>query len=280
MKKVVGSVAVILGFTVLSMAQPTPAGVLEPGESHRVYKREMHQQKQIIPYEHIREADVFWETMIWRVIPVAEKMNLPFKYEKKPLITVLLDAIKNGELQVYSSFDEEFQGPPLSDTAVARIGTSADTVLVLDPETGVETPTYVEKEFNPESVTRYRLREVWFFDKESSTLMVRIVGLAPVFQMFGQNGNLIGETPMFWAYYPDLRNLLVNHESFNPLNDAQRMTWEEIFEMRLFSSYIYKESNVYDRRVEDYKAAGLDMLLESEKIKNKIFEFEHNLWDL
>jgi gliding motility associated protien GldN len=82
---------------------------------------------------------------------------------------------------------------------------------------------------------------------------------------------------MFWAYYPELRDVLARKTTFNPLNDAARMSWEDIFEMRYFSSYIYKESNVYDRRIEDYMT-GVDILLEADKIKNEIFNFEHDLW--
>jgi gliding motility associated protien GldN len=82
---------------------------------------------------------------------------------------------------------------------------------------------------------------------------------------------------MFWAYYPHLREVLARTEAFNPLNDAQRMTWEDIFEMRMFSSYITKESNVHDRRIDDYKT-GIDALLESQNIKNTVFNFEQDLW--
>ncbi|MEM6723586.1 MAG: gliding motility protein GldN, partial [Bacteroidota bacterium] len=85
------------------------------------------------------------------------------------------------------------------------------------------------------------------------------------------------ERPLFWVYYPDAREVLARHFSFNPLNDAQRMSWEDIFELRYFASYITKESNVYDRRIQDYKA-GVDILFEAEKIKNSIFNFEHDLW--
>jgi hypothetical protein len=46
---------------------------------------------------------------------------------------------------------------------------------------------------------------------------------------------------------------------------------------RLFNSYIYKEENVYDRRIAEY-AQGLDALLESERIKNDLLDFEQNLW--
>jgi len=83
---------------------------------------------------------------------------------------------------------------------------------------------------------------------------------------------------MFWIYYPDLRNIIIRHEVFNEKNSARTLTFEDIFEMRLFNSYIVKEDNVYDRLIENY-ATGIDQVLESEKIKQVIFDYEHNLWE-
>ena len=108
-------------------------------------------------------------------------------------------------------------------------------------------------------------------------MQVRILGIAPLREIFNYQGEFKYEQPMFWVYYPELRKVLARQEAFNPLNDATRMSWEDIFEMRYFSSYIYKESNVYDRRIQDYMT-GVDIMLESEKIKNEIFSFEHDLW--
>ena len=47
---------------------------------------------------------------------------------------------------------------------------------------------------------------------------------------------------------------------------------------RIFTSYIYKEENVYDRSINEY-ATGVDALLEAEKAKNSLFEFEEGLWE-
>ena len=83
---------------------------------------------------------------------------------------------------------------------------------------------------------------------------------------------------MYWIYYPDLRPILAKYEAYNPGNNAVRLSWEDIFEARFFSSYIYKEDNVYDRVIQEY-ATDLDALFESDKIKQKVFEFEHDLWE-
>ena len=82
---------------------------------------------------------------------------------------------------------------------------------------------------------------------------------------------------MFWAYYPECREILARHKVFMEGNDASLITWEDLFEMRFFSSYVYKESNVHDLRLQDY-LSGVDLLLASDKIKNEIFNYEHDLW--
>ena len=103
------------------------------------------------------------------------------------------------------------------------------------------------------------------------------MGIAPLKEVYDDNDNFLYEQPLFWAYYPYMRDLLARKETFNPFNDAIRMSWEDIFEMRYFSSYISKESNVYDRRIKDYKS-GLDILVEADNIKEEILNFEHDLW--
>ena len=233
-------------------------------------------EKRILPYDHIREADIFWEKRIWRVIDIREKMNLPFAYPERPLFTILMDAAMESEIKVYSTEDDKFTSR-IEPDEVASMGARVDTVITFDPETYEEQIQIVRNELNPEDVKRFRLKEVWFFDEESSTMQVRILGIAPLIDVKDDNGNFRYEQPMFWVYYPDARKLLARELVFNAGNDASPNSWEDLFESRYFSSYIYKESNVYDRKLADY-LSGVDILLEADNIKNEIFNFEHDLW--
>lgn len=241
-----------------------------------VYERTTIAEKRILPYDHIREADVFWEKRIWRVIDVREKINLPFTYPKRPFITILMDAAEKGDITLYSVLDDEFKNPLTADEA-ASIGASVDTIITFDPETFKEEIKVVRNELDYSNIKRFRVKEVWFFDEETSTMQVRILGIAPLQEVYDDNDNFRYEQPLFWAYYPDMRNVLAKEPAFNVQNDAARMSWEDIFEMRFFASYIYKQSNVYDKRIQDYKT-GVDIILEAERIKESIFEFEHDLW--
>lgn len=233
-------------------------------------------EKRLLPYDHVREADIFWEKRIWRVIDIREKMNLPFAYPERPFFSILMDAATAGEITVYSVEDDKFSSR-LTPDEVASMGATIDTVITFDPETYEEQLQVVRNDINPEDVKRFRLKEVWFFDEETSTLQVRILGIAPLIDKTDENGNFLYEKPMFWVYYPEAREILSRERVFNAGNDASPMTWEDLMEMRFFSSYIFKESNVQDRRIQDY-LTGMDLLLEADKIKQEIFNFEHDLW--
>ena len=244
----------------------------------RAYDVERTASRRVIPYEHLRESDVFYERRIWREISVNEKLNKPFIYPQGYFIEIILDAAYECVLQTYEMMDDQFK-TPLSCEDVKAIGNSIDTELVVDPVTLEESYEVVENLLNKDHITKYRLKEDWIFDKQLSQLYVRILGIAPIMEKYDENGNYMTDLVMFWTYYPDLRNLLVNEEVFNPYNDSQRLSWDDIFEMRLFASTITKENNVWDRRIEDY-ATGIDALLEHDRIRQEMFEKEHDLWSL
>lgn len=241
----------------------------------RAYDQVTVPRRTVVPYAHLREADVFIERRIYREIPFDEKMNLRFLYPERTFAEILLE---DPNIQAYSVDDDKFT-KPVDPSVVRAFGTSVDTVLVVDPISGEETYETIVNEFDFTKVRKLRIKEDWIFDKQRSTFFVRIIGITPIYSQYDQNGNFIAELPMFWFYYPDVRNLLVNEMAFNPGNDAAILSWDDIFEMRLFSSYIIKEPNVYDRRIKDY-AIGIDALLEEERIEKELFEKEHDLWSI
>lgn len=152
--------------------------------------------------------------------------------------------------------------------------------VVIDPATGDYVAVYPPNDtswFTSKDIVQYRIKEDWFFDKERSVLDRRIIGIAPVIYRKDRNGNIDGFRELFWLYFPQCRYVFQNFFVQSRNNDAQRMSFDDLFWKRMFHSYVVKESNLYDRDVESYKA-GVDALLESERIKEKIFNFEHDLW--
>jgi gliding motility associated protien GldN len=247
-----------------------------------------------LAYEHIREDDAWYRERVWREIDIREKMNLPFRYKAEDdngnqrFINILLRAVRKGDVTAFDpSADDRFTTP----MSIAKVGESisgkCDTIQVTDWEKdptgskGIPKDTLVCREFNPDDIVKFRLKEEWVFDKESSRMYTRILGIAPIKTNVDENtGAFLGESLLFWVYYPDLRPILSLHEVYNGKNFGARMSWEELFESRYFSSYIVKSTidNPYDLFIKQYIKDDILRLLEGENIKTKIFNFEQDLW--
>jgi gliding motility associated protien GldN len=242
-----------------------------------VTEKKLMQERKTLAYDNVREGDVLWEKKIWRVIDVREKMNLPFAYAEKPFFTLLNDAAKSGKIKAYSTENDKFT-KSLSPLEVEAMSVSFDTISIFDPVSYDEKINFVKNDLDPESVKQFRIKELWYMDKESSTVKVRILGIAPIIDEYDDAGNFKFSRPLYWVYYPECREFLSHQQAFNFAgNDAAPTSWEDLLEQRFFSSYITKESNVYDRRIEDY-LTGTDALMEGDKIKNDIFHTEHDMW--
>ncbi|MBK9146281.1 MAG: gliding motility protein GldN [Flavobacteriales bacterium] len=158
---------------------------------------------------------------------------------------------------------------------------------VLNPMVNVWTPSLDDPEMpfpvaQPDpitavQVTRDQIKEDWVFEKQRGVMDERIIGIAPMKEVRGEDGELRGHAPLFRLYDPELRHVLANAEEFNPRNDGGRTTVDQWLESRRFSSFLVKESNARDRRIREH-AQGLDGLLEGEAIKERRFPFEHDLW--
>jgi gliding motility associated protien GldN len=136
----------------------------------------------------------------------------------------------------------------------------------------VETRDTITTKYRPQDIVKYYIKEDWYFDKERSVFKPRIIGIAPVVIKAGQ------EKPIFWIYFPQLRQVIKNYYSFNTKNDAQWMSFDDLFWKRKFNAIIYKQSNRFDRSIEQYRF-GADALYESKKVKDKMRDFEHDVWN-
>ncbi len=278
MKKISLILLVFIGVNVFANQQDGSETVSADNETKNLFpwQESLLKEKLALNYSQVREADVFWYKTIWRVIDCREKLNLPFKYPKEPLIDIIVNAARDGKVTVYDGLDDEFTNP-ISPDQIGGVASGSDTIWVPDPITGEMIKTVIVNEIDFTKVNKFRLKEVWYFNSVTSTLQVRIMGIAPVLDSYDEYGNFRGELPLFWAYFPDLREILVKKQAYNPFPNSMPMSWDDLLAMRLFSSYIYKENNVRDYRIQDY-ASGIDALYESERIKESIFNFEHDLW--
>ena len=152
-----------------------------------------------------------------------------------------------------------------------------DSTVIID---GITTYIYPPRDTTwlvSKDIIQYRMKEDWFFDKERSVLDVRIIAIAPVVYAKDDQGQITGMKELFWLYFPHCRFVLNNYFVYNESNDAQWMSFDDLFWKRRFTCSIYKESNVFDRKVETYKT-GVDALYEAEKIKEEIRTIEHDVW--
>lgn len=134
-------------------------------------------------------------------------------------------------------------------------------------------------ELNPiraQDIIEYHMKEDWFFDKQRSVMDVRIIAIAPV-RYLKEDSQIIGKREVFWVYFPEARYILQNFHTYNPKNGARRMSYDDLFWKRKFQSYVDKEDNVYGREIKDH-LIGVDAQLQSDVIKQNIFQFEHDVW--
>jgi len=248
---------------------------------------EIHlQDKKPIPYYPVREADVIWKKRIWRLMDLRQKINHPFYYPETPqkgwknFMTVIMDAIREGTITAYDPAKDDQFLVPLTFQEIEKKFTRTDTVPIVDPNNPQRILRYevVTEEFDASEVMRIKIKEDWFFDKQRSVMDVRILGICPVRNLYDDDGNYFGLEEMFWIYFPEARPVFAQAIVFNRKNSAEERTYDELFWKRMFGSYIYKEENVYNREITDY-ASGMDALLEAERIKEELFEFEHDLWE-
>jgi gliding motility associated protien GldN len=253
-----------------------------------IYQPEHTLERRVIPYAPLREADVMWLRRVWRRINLYEKANHPMYFPEKPeqgrmsLFDVIKEAIlANGTLTAYDPGplqDDDMFRKRFTTDEVKNVLSSTDTVQVENIFTGEFEDKIVTTEVRSIDVKWYEIKEELFFDKQRSVMDVRIIGICPMKAKINESsGEFQGLQPLFWIYYPEARYVFVKSEIFNRGNDVERRTYEDIIWKRQFSSYITKMSNVYNRGVSQYQK-GLDALIEAERLKESIFNMEHDLW--
>lgn len=257
-------------------------------------QRNLLKDRTPLDYEHIREDDATYVQRVWREIDVHEKLNIPFVYKaegdegNQRFIMILLNAIKKGDITAFSAAggDDRFTTPlPFSQIAELMVGkpkTQQVPDWTNDPDgsKGLMKDTTISAEFNPDLVERYWIKEDVVFDKESSRMYTRILGIAPLQTIVNEDGSFRAVTPIFWVYYPDLRPMLAKFDVYNGRNFGAKMSWEELFESRMFASRIIKSTinNPNDFYISSYVKDPILALLEGENIKEKIFNYEQDLW--
>jgi gliding motility associated protien GldN len=255
-------------------------------------ERNLVKERTPLAYEHIREDDAVYRQRLWREIDVHEKMNLPFVYKadgdngNQRFVVILLNAIKSGEITAFSADDDRFT-TPLTYGSIAKKLVGEPIIIQVpnwaqDPDgsKGIMKDSTIINEFDANAIEKFWVKEDVVFDKESSRLHTRILGIAPMITIKNPDGSFRAVSPLFWVYYPDMRPMLARFEAYNGKNYGARLSWEEMFESRMFASRVIKSTveNPNDQFIEGYIKDPILRLLEGENIKEKIFNYEQDLW--
>ncbi len=284
MNRLISSKNWLLGLALMGVGFSASAQITGP-EDDGIVPREgdiglHYQNNRVVPYPFLRQDDIFWSTRHWERIDIREKINHPLYYpvqpmpDRKSLFDVLIDGITE-EGQITEVFRDDRFTQPLAPEEIEEL------VYKLKPKLNPDDPTdtlFVDTlTIKAPSVVFWEIKSDWYFDKQRGEMKNRIIGIAPIVR---DPENEATTYPLFWIWFPDARAAMATHVAYNPYNNHQRLTFDQIFHLRMFNSVIYKEDNTYDRDIEDYKRnSAMDQLLEAQRIRENLRNYEHDLWE-
>ena len=271
-------------FCISSYAQSNLINAKKPSEiGNEIIKSE----KKSIQYPEVDDTDVLWSKVVYEFIDLNEKLNFQLLFPvndeqytstRKSLWKIIRENVESGTI------DEVFD-------------VRNDNFLNTNKITGTEKikdfygSKYTPGDSRPQTyatssdITGYKIKGVWFFDKKHSEMKYRLLGIQPVGRNLKESGK---EQGYFWIWYPSIRDVLSNHMVFNDKNNNNRISFDDLLVNRRFSSYIYKYDNVYgDRTIRDYirqrngesnRQYQLRLIMESERIKKEILDFDVDMW--
>ena len=240
-----------------------------------------------LDYPYLSDENILWSKVIYEFIDLNEKLNFPLlfpindeQYSKtrKSLWKVIRENIENGVInEVFDVRNDNF-------LETNRI-IGKDKIMDFYGSKYTPGDSRPQTFANSSDISGYKIKGVWFFDKLNSEMKYRLLGIQPYGKNLKESGK---EQGYFWIWYPSIRKILSENQVFNDKNNNNRITFDELLVNRRFSSYIYKYDNVYgDRQITDYivKRPGesnqqyqLRVILESERIKKEILDFEVDMW--
>jgi gliding motility associated protien GldN len=255
------------------------------------------QQKEIdndkpLPYGYIDDRDILFSKMTWERIVLDERANFPLYYpvdtnnigkDRRSLYDVLMKNIKNGKIK--NIYDDSYFTTKRTlkdiEAALVKVDTTEYGIEQLNAGEELSEEFVDRRDITAADIQEYHLKGLWYFDKRHSEMKYRLLGIAPV----APDVNFIDdENPdmveLFWIFFPDARDVLHEAKAFNNVNSSIPHSYDHILNARRFQGYIYKEENVQgDRQIKEYVADNaLMQLLESERIKTKIRDFELDMW--
>lgn len=248
-----------------------------------------------LEYGYVDDRDIMFSRMTWEKVVLDERVNFPLYYpvdtnnigsDRRSLFDVLWKGIRDGEIQ--NVYDDSYFTVKRNPQDIRSIMSKTDTLDIGYQQynsEGFVSPEYIiKRDIQSYDISAYLIKGLWYFDKRQGELKYRLLGIAPaapdVNFIDSDNEENKEPIPLFWVFYPEARKVLHNAKAFNSQNSAMPFSFDHLLNSRRFNGYMYKEENVFgDREVKEYVADNaLMQLMESDRIKEKIRDFEQDMW--
>ena len=285
---------IFLNFSLYSQANLLNARV--PQDIGQLNEKQVESNdEEPLEYGFIDDRDILWSKTVWEIIDLDERINFPYYYptdtlnlgpDRRSLFHILKNNLRSGNIK--EVYDDDYFQIKLTYREILDKLVSIDTL-----DAGFEQlnagealdPQYVNRRnITAREIRQYRIKGTWYFNKRQGELKYRLLGLAPVAPDVYTLDKPEAEqdlVELFWIWFPDARISLNTSTVFNTRNSSQPITYDHMLNSRRFNSIIYKEENVYeDRLINEYIFEdALQQLLESERIKSVIRDFEQDMWN-
>ena len=246
-----------------------------------------------LEYGYVDDRDVLMGKTVWEIIDLSERINFPLYFpidtanigsDRRSLYDVLTKAIRSGEIsEVYSdSYFNTKKSYKDIQASLTRIDTTDAGKEQINAGMAISPEYIIKQDLTSQDVTQYKIKGYWYFDKRQSELKYRLLGICPVTpDVYTMNSEEKDYIELFWVFFPASRDVLHEAKSFNDKNSAMPISFDQILNSRRFNSVIYQEENVYgDREIKSYmKDNAQNQLLEAERVKEKIRDFEQDMWN-
>ncbi len=293
----------VLGLSTSAFAQSNLLNAKTPDQIGKKTEAELSADNdKPLPYGYVHDRDILMGKRIWEIIDLDERVNFPLYYpvegdvmsspDRRPLYNVLVKGIREGKItEVYDSSyfttkkslkDIESSLYKIDTTDVGRDQMNEDIEAYRNGSKKISEEYIRKSEIEAYNVDAYKIVGYWYFDKRQGELKYRLLGICPVvpdvYEMDNANPELV---ELFWVYFPSTRDILHEAKAFNNRNSAMPFSFDHMLNSRRFSSVIYLEENVYgDRKISEYMKENAQMqLLESDRVKEKIRDFEQDMWN-
>lgn len=247
-----------------------------------------------LPYGYVMDRDILMGKRTWEIIDLDERVNFPLYFpvdgevmktkERQPLFNVLINGIKDSTItEVYdTSYFTDKKSLKDIESSLVFVDTTDTAREYINAGEAVPEEFINKIQIEAYHVDSYKVVGYWYFDKRQGELKYRMLGICPIVpDVYTMNNDEKDYIELFWVYFPAARDVLHEAKAFNDRNSAMPFSFDHLLNSRRFNGVIYLEENVYgDRKIAEYMQENAQMqLLESDRVKEKIRDFEQDMWN-